>query len=126
MHSSWKLRVSRAADAGMVVLSVAGRLGTAGAGALVEAVVQALAEGHRSLLLDLEGVDYISSAGLVALDAIAGRAHADGGALVFCGVCEPVRLVLDLGGVLPDLAIEASREAAVARLRTWQSGEGGR
>jgi len=109
---------------GIIVLAVTGRLGTAGAGALVEEVAQALRDGHRWLLLDLAGVDYISSAGLVALDAISGRLHGDGGALVFCGVCEPVKLVLELGGVLPDLTLEPTREAGVARLRASQTGKG--
>jgi anti-anti-sigma factor len=65
-------------------------------------------------------VDYISSAGLLALDAIAGRVHQAGGDLVLCGLVEPVRLAFDLSGLLPHFAVEPSRDLAIRRLAEGQ------
>ena len=48
----------------------------------------------------------MSSAGLLALEAVSGRLHAAGGSLVVCGLAEPVRLVFDLAGLLPHFTIE--------------------
>ena len=44
------------------------------------------------VIIDLSKVDYVSSAGLLALDAAAGRMHTAAGLLVLCGLTEPVRL----------------------------------
>jgi anti-anti-sigma regulatory factor len=66
-------------------------------------------------VIDLGGVDYISSAGLKALAAAANLcAHAHGG-LALCGLGEPVRIALDLGGMLADFPVEPSRDRAIAR-----------
>jgi anti-anti-sigma factor len=61
-------------------------------------------------------VDYISSAGLLALEAVSGRVQQADGELVLCGLIEPVRLAFDLAGLLPHFAVEPSRELALTRL----------
>ena len=113
---TWRLRVTRTEDQEVLIVTVAGRLGTRSSGELIEALVEAIGQGHRRILCDLEGVDYASSAGLLALDAVSGRMHVAGGELVLCGLSDPVRLVLDLAGLLPHFAVEPSRDAALARL----------
>lgn len=118
---TWKLTIRREAVAGAVVLRVHGRLGTAASGELLEAIVHAIRAGDRRLVLDLEGVDYASSAGLMVLDAAAGRMHEAGGELVLCAVTEPVRMVLDLAGLLPHFTVEPSVEAAL-KTRTLEPG----
>jgi stage II sporulation protein AA (anti-sigma F factor antagonist) len=84
---------------------------------LVEVMAAAVAGGERRLLLDLSGVDYVSSAGLTALGAIARRIADAGGAMVLCGLTEPVRLVFDLGGLLSQFTIAASLPEGVALAR---------
>ena len=118
---TWKLKIRREVIAGAVVLRVHGRLGTAASGELLEAIVHAIRAGDRSLVLDLKGVDYASSAGLMVLDAAAGRMHEAGGELVLCAVTEPVRMVLDLAGLLPHFTVEPSVEAAL-KTRTLEPG----
>jgi len=88
----------------------------ASSGGLIEAVVRAIDAGGRKVIIDLSKVDYVSSAGLLALDAASGRMHAAGGSLMLCGLTEPVRLALDLSGLLPHFSVESSRDVAVARL----------
>ena len=115
---TWGLAVSTQIVGGVVVLAVSGRLGSGASGTLIEAVVEALRGGDRRILCDLAGVDYASSAGLLALDAITGRVSVDSGAFVLCNLSEPVRLVLDLSGLLPQLTILPSREAGLAHFAT--------
>ena len=70
------------------------------------------------MVLDLTEVDYISSAGLQSIESAAGRCTAMNVGLALCGVAAPVRIALELAGLLDLLPIELSREAAVGRLRT--------
>jgi stage II sporulation protein AA (anti-sigma F factor antagonist) len=113
---SWRLSISQVATDGVTLLRVTGRLGTASSGDLIEAVNGAIQAGSRRLVLDLSAVDYASSAGLLSLDAVAGRVHVANGALVVCGLTEPVRLALELSGLLPHFEIESSTETAMSKL----------
>jgi len=114
---TWHLRVARTRVDGICLFRLDGRLGTAASGELIEAIVTAINEGERRLLVDLSGVDYASSAGLLALDAIAGRTYVAGGTLVLSGLTEPVRWVMDLAGLLPQFTIESSAADALAKLQ---------
>jgi anti-anti-sigma factor len=115
MELKWPLSVQTERRDGVVVLVLAGRLGTSSAVALQAAVVEAVGPGNSRLVLDLAGVDYISSAGLHALSAAADRCTKAGGGLTLCGVTDPVRIALDLGGLLENLPVESSRHSAVMR-----------
>jgi len=115
---TWKLTIGRESSDGVAVLRVEGRLGTASSGDLIGAIVGAIESGDRRLLIDLAGVDYVSSAGLLALDAASGRMHVAGGTLVLCGLTEPVRLALELSGLLPHFIVDGSKDDGLARLRT--------
>ena len=71
-------------------------------------------DGSRQLVLDLEGVDYVSSAGLLALDAVLGRVHVSQAQLVLCGVTEPVRVAFELAGLLEHFLVVMTRAEAVS------------
>jgi anti-anti-sigma factor len=116
VNPTWKLVIGREVQGGVAVLTIHGRVGTAASGQFIQTVLDVVQGGHHRILLDLSGVDYLSSAGLVALDAVAGRIDELGGALVLCALTEPVRLVLDLAGLLPHFVVVASRDAGLARL----------
>jgi anti-anti-sigma factor len=118
---TWRLRATPRVSNGICTFTLDGRLGTRGGADLLEAVIPALDGGHRDLLLDLTGVDYASSAGLLALDAVSGKTFAVGGTLVLCGVSEPVRLALELAGLLPHFTVDESFDAAVARFGSSRS-----
>jgi anti-anti-sigma factor len=96
----WPLRITQERRDGTLVLVLAGRFGFASATSLTTAVAGALARGDRHLVLDLASVDYVSSAGLNALEAAADRCAETRGSLVLSAVSEPVRLALELGGLL--------------------------
>ena len=118
-HLKWSLRVVEHWYGDVLVLEVIGRVGAASAATFSEAVARGFGRGER-LVVDLAGVDYVSSAGLRALEVAARPGGRNGGSpriLVVCAVPEPVRIALDLAGLLSRLHIEGSREMAVARAR---------
>ena len=120
MDLKWPLRIAADRRNGVILLALAGRLGAASAARFEAAVADAVGGGNSRLVIDLTGVDYVSSAGLNALAAAAGRCTRAGGALAICGLGEPVRIALDLAGLLPDLRIEPSRDEAIASLARLQ------
>lgn len=111
----WSFEVSRFPAAPVLVLVAEGRLGAGAAQALREALVGAMAEGHRRLVVDLAGVDYVSSAGLVLFEEAQRELDAQGGRLVLAALSEPVRVTIELSGMARGLPIEATRDAAVTR-----------
>jgi anti-anti-sigma factor len=118
MDATWRLKIDRAIDDNVLILSLAGRLGAESSPRLIEAVVAAVSAGNRLILVDLREVDYLSSAGLLALNAAAGRAYAAGGRLVLCEVVsETVRLVLRMAEMELDVPVEPSRADGLNALR---------
>ena len=116
MNLQWPLRIVEERRDGVLILILTGRLGAASAVHLGVALGDAAARGDARLVIDLAGVDYVSSAGLNALEAAAGLCARARGALALCEVTDPVRIALDLGGLLPDLPIEPSRGQAIVRV----------
>jgi anti-anti-sigma factor len=76
----------------------------------------ALAAGDRWLVVDFEGVDYISSAGLVALEAVGVRVREAGGAMILSGIDGPVRTTFQLAAAIDRFTVEMSSDDAVRRL----------
>ena len=99
-----------------LVIAPAGRVDSVSSAELERVVVARLDGGERRLVLDLSGVEYISSAGLRVLLMAAKRLKAPPAALVLCGLGPSVRAVLELAGFLPLFTVEAGREQALARV----------
>lgn len=95
----WPLRITQERREGDLVLTLTGRVGFVSAPTLVATVADAVARGDRRLVLDVAAVDYVSSAGLNALEAAIDRCAQADGRLVLRAVTEPVRLTLELGGL---------------------------
>jgi anti-anti-sigma factor len=100
--NAWSIQSSLHPSGDATTLVVRGRLGSSGAAGLREAIVAASLPGD-CLRLDLSQVDYISSAGLAALQECASRFHAAGGRLQLARASEPVRLALRLSGPIENL-----------------------
>ena len=90
--------MSQAIDEGRAELTVRGRLGHRGAAEL-DAAFGSLPEGIATVLLDLGGVDYVSSPGLRLLASRATELEERGGGLSVRHASDSVRLALDLAGL---------------------------
>lgn len=112
----WPLRIKEEQCDGAVILELSGRLSHASADRLTAALADLSDRRARHLILDLAQVDYISSAGLLAIDLGAKRLAAVDGVLVLCALPEPLRIAFDLAGFLTRYPVEPSREQAIARL----------
>jgi anti-anti-sigma factor len=99
-----------------LVIAPAGRVDSVSSGEFERLVVSRIEGGARRLVLDLAGVEYISSAGLRVLLMAAKRLKEPPAVLVLCGLGPGVRSVLELAGFLPLFAVEAGREQALTRL----------
>ena len=101
---------------GLLVVAPAGRIDTTTSIDLEKRLVRHLDTGERHLVIDLGGIEYISSAGLRVLLLVAKRVRAAGGDLVLCALGPAVRQVFELAGFLSIFRVEPSREQALARL----------
>ena len=68
-------------------------------------------------MLDLTGLEYISSAGLRSLLVLAKAVKSAGGAMVLCCLTPAVREVMTISGFDNILALAADRPAALALLK---------
>jgi anti-anti-sigma factor len=113
----WRLEITVEQTDGIRVLALAGRVSRTSAPHLAAAISGVPDHPGPRLVLDFALVDYISSAGLEVIETAAGRCAAARGTLVLAAVPEPVRIALELGGILDQVPIEASREQAIARAK---------
>jgi anti-anti-sigma factor len=93
------LHTKLAVEQGSPVLFVEGRLGHAAAAEL-ETVTARLPAGAANVIIDLAGVDYLSSGALKVLEALADRRSQQGGRLVLRAPSVAARLALELSGLL--------------------------
>jgi anti-anti-sigma factor len=98
-----------------LVIAPRGRVDSVSSSELERMLVARLDAGARRVVIDLAGVEYISSAGLRVLLLAAKRLKPPQGALVLCGLGPSVRAVLELAGFLSLFAVEPGREQALAR-----------
>lgn len=99
----------------VLVVAPRGRVDSVSSGELERHLVARLDAGARRVVIDLAGVDYISSAGLRVLLLAAKRLKPPQGLLVLCGLGPSVRTVLELAGFTSLFAIEPGRAQALAR-----------
>lgn len=105
---------------GILTFVMRGRLDGYGAGEVSGAVQASLEDDDRSVVFDLAGVNYLSSAGIRVLIAVKKRLKERSGTLALAGVQEYPRSVLDMAGVTPILSLYSGVEEAVAACRKSQ------
>lgn len=101
---------------GVLVLAPIGRVDSNSSGELETQLMALLGAGERRLVVDMRGVEYISSAGLRVLLLLARRLQETAGEVVLCSMGKAVRQVFELAGFLSIFKVEPSREHALARL----------
>src|SRR3954466_7741126 len=101
-----------------VIIAPVGRLDGVSAPALRSTLETLDAAGERRLVVDLAGVEYISSAGLNVLFSLAKRMHETHGALALCALRDHVRRVFELAGYVPHFTITETRTEALTHVGT--------
>ncbi|MDD1719416.1 MAG: STAS domain-containing protein [Methanoregulaceae archaeon] len=115
IQTEWKGRVP--------VFALKGRLDGFGSQELAEVLGRLIGDDTASVVLDMTGVDYLSSAGIRVILSLKKRMKERDGVLAIAGVQEFPRKVLDMAGFLKVFDLYPSvREALIASARTDTSG----
>lgn len=96
------------------VMKVTGRVDSDTAPELDDALTRLLQENKNQIVLDLQGVEYMSSAGLRAVVKAYQGATKSGGDVRLACVSEPVEVVLRTVGMMQMLKMYPSDQEAVA------------
>ncbi len=99
---------------GATILAVTGRIDTATAPALEQAINQEIERQHRKILLDFSSVSYISSGGLRVLLATAKKLKNPGDRFALCCLSAEVLKILKLAGFTSIFSISPSEGEARA------------
>jgi anti-anti-sigma factor len=112
----WPLRVVLSRSDHVIILTLHGRVAQESAAQLSKAIGDAVSAGERRLVVDFQGVDYISSGGLLALESAARRVEEAGGTLILSGIEGPVRTTFQLAALVDRFTVEPARDDAIRRL----------
>ena len=99
---------------GVLTARVSGRIDGSNAVQLEEAVRTAIEESDRAVLIDCEGLSFISSAGLRVVLLTAKTLMGRNAGFALCSLSEPIREVFRIGGFDSIVAIHPTREEALA------------
>ncbi len=105
---------SETTSADVLVLMPEGRLDSNNAAAAEAEVFALLDDGSARVVLDLDRLEYISSAGLRLVLMTAKRLKQVGGKLALCGLKPQVREVFEISGFVSILTVVGSRQEAEA------------
>ena len=99
---------------GVVCITVEGRLDAATVPTLEQALQRLLTEGQGRLVMNLSGVNYISSSGLRVLLTARRQARSRGGDMFLCHLHPRVREIFEMVGFLSVFGIYAECEQAAS------------
>jgi stage II sporulation protein AA (anti-sigma F factor antagonist) len=100
-------------DRGAVVVEVSGRLDAVTAPEFETTLNASIQQGNLRHVINLDGLEYVSSAGLRGILVIAKLLRSKGGQLRFANVRGTVREVFDISGFGSILTIDESVAAAL-------------
>lgn len=100
-------------DGGTVFVLADQRLDSSNAGAFNEELELVTEAASRTVVIDMQGLDYISSAGLRAIMQAVRKIEHQGGSLALCSLSSDVRAVFETSGFDQLIAIHPTRADAV-------------
>ena len=101
----------------ILICSLEGRLDTNTSAEVSEELLDHVAGSDRRVVINLQGLTYISSMGLRVLVMAAKAVNGAGGGLKLCCATPPVRKVLEISALDTLLGYHAELEEALAMLR---------
>ena len=99
---------------GTLIAKAEGRIDGVNARDFEEAMKAAISSEYSTVIIDLEGLSYISSAGLRVILLIAKTLRKRNAELVLCSLSNPIREVFEISGFDKIIPVHASREQALA------------
>ena len=103
-------------DNGTLIAKAAGRIDGVNARDFEEALKDAISTDDNTVVMDLEGLSYISSAGLRVILLIAKTLRKRNAELMLCSLSDPIREVFEISGFDKIIPVHASREQALAAI----------
>jgi len=107
------MQITRKEEKGVHVFSLDGRFDAHSAGDVEKELNMAISKGARKLLLDMDSVEYISSAGLRVLLAVAKKLKKEEGEIKLCSLKPYVKEVFDIAGFIQIFKIYDTTEKAI-------------
>jgi anti-anti-sigma factor len=107
------MTISDANEGGVIVVSPSGRIDSTTSASLERHLQGLAATGQTRVVIDFTGVDYISSAGLRVLLALAKRGRDQKGRVALFGMNDSVRQVFELAGFVALFTIAPTRAEAL-------------
>ena len=104
-------------DTGILTLTMSGRLDADTTAGFTDKLNALIDGGERRIILDLSGIDYVSSVGLRSLILAAKRLAPLGGKVVLCAPQDRILKLLEIAGFTSILTIVPTREAAAESFR---------
>ena len=98
----------------VTVLHVSGRLDASTAAELEAILIPLIEQNGKKIVLNLDGLEYISSAGLRILLLGMKMMKKVSGKMVICEMIEHIREIFEIAGFLPIFTIVATQEDALA------------
>jgi len=108
-----KLTVKSCQHGTATVIEPSGRIDSTTAKEFEQLIAPPLVAGSHRLVVDLSGLEYISSAGLRVFLTAAKQCKSAGGALTLCSASDGVREVFEISGFSSLFGLHDSVEAAV-------------
>ena len=101
---------------GVLVIRTEGRVDASNAHLFHDQINFAISSADKNIVLDLEGLEYISSAGLRIVLMVSKETRRVKSRFAVCSLSETVEQVFQISGFGKIMAIYDSREEAIARL----------
>ncbi|MFP4481201.1 MAG: STAS domain-containing protein [Thermovirgaceae bacterium] len=111
------MELHRMVEDDIAVIAVSGRLDTATAPEFERESLLRLEEGDKKILLELSELEYISSAGLRAILALAKGAKASGGSVAVCAMTGMVEEVFSISGFDAFIPVASTKDEGLEALR---------
>jgi anti-anti-sigma factor len=109
------LSIGEIREAGVCVVTLAGRIDSTNANDVMNRLKSLIAAGEKSIVVDLGGVIYLTSAAFRALLVATDEAERTAAKFALCGLTGHVRELFEMGGLLELFTIHASRQEAIAQ-----------
>ena len=103
-------------EKGIPVVSVKGRIDAVTAPEFEKSLSEIITSGEKTVLINLENLEYISSAGLRSILATAKRLKSENGKMLFTGLKGPVEEVFKISGFYSIFTIFESEGAALGSI----------